>query len=221
MLSSLFPQVEWERVAAVGFDMDGTLYDEWNFIAQVYRPIAAVLGESCDVQPQALYTSLLERWRALGSSYNRLFEEVALAANPSRGRPGKEVIERCLKVYREFEPILSLSREVASLLDDVRARYPMFLVTDGSAGLQQRKFDALGLRHWFDPEHVVLTARLGEGICKPAPTILPHIKLAATARASGRIVYFGDRDIDEAFARNAGFDFVRVRVMQLADGAAA
>lgn len=213
MLKSLYPRIDWGIVRVVGFDMDGTLYDEADFIRQVYRPIAEVLSGITGVQPQEMHASLFGRWVEKGSSYNRIYEE-ALAGAGIEGVKATDAVAACLDVFRGFTPILALSEGIRSILTASARDFPLFLVSDGSCNLQRRKFAALGLEQWFQPRNVGITGCLGSGFSKPDTRIIERIEALAGIESSRQVVYFGDRDPDEQFAAAAGFQFVKVRCMQ-------
>ena len=211
MLKSLYPRVDWDRVRVLGLDMDGTLYDEAEFIAQVYRPIADIIARSAGGPAEPIHAALLRRWLEKGSSYPRIFDE-ALAARGVTGPAAREAVDECLAVFRGFTPRLTLPARVGIILDAMAEKYPLFLISDGSAGLQQKKFAALDLGRWFEPANVGFCATLGTGFDKPDTRILREIRvLDETAPAA--VVFFGDRDVDSRFAANAGFHFVGVQCM--------
>jgi FMN phosphatase YigB (HAD superfamily) len=212
MLKSLYPRVDWDRVRAVGVDMDGTLYDEAEFIAQVYRPIAAIIARASGGLAERVHESMLRRWLEKGSSYNRIFEE-ALAMGGVSPEAARETIEECLATFHGFSPSLTLPVRVAAVLDAALQQYPLFLVSDGSAGLQQKKFAALGLGRWFEPANVGFCATLGSGFDKPHTRILGEIHALGESVAPAEVVFFGDREIDKQFATNAGFRYVQVHCM--------
>ena len=74
MLKYSHDNVDWNKIDFVGFDLDGTLYDEFDFISQVYRPIAIILAKATNNCPDAVYDRLLRRWTDMGSSYNKIFD---------------------------------------------------------------------------------------------------------------------------------------------------
>lgn len=212
MLKSLYPRVNWEVVRIVGFDMDGTLYDEADFIAQVYYPIAELLAATGYVESEPLYTWMLKRWLEKGSSYPRIFYEAAAEART----PSEDVdraVARCLELFRSYEPAITLAPRVKTILDALRVSYPLFLVSDGSARLQQRKFDSLGLSHWIDAVDVGISGYHGHEFCKPNTRIIEKIKVLETPYLPQQILFFGDRVVDAQFAASAGFQFVQVACM--------
>jgi FMN phosphatase YigB (HAD superfamily) len=212
MLKSLYPHIDWDPVRAVGFDMDGTLYDEAEFIAQAYRPIAAIIARCAACPIEAVYNAILCRWLEKGSSYNRIFDE-ALAARDVSAPVAEQAIQECLATYRSFSPTLTLPARVQTILNAMSA-YPMFLISDGSAGLQQRKFAALGLARWFASDNVGFSATCGPGFDKPHTRIVERIQVLRALPAGSEVVFFGDRSVDLRFAANAGWRFVAVKCMQ-------
>jgi len=219
MLKSLYPDVDWDVVRVVGFDMDGTLYDEADFIVQVYRPIARILSAVTGADERRMHLRLFRRWLEKGSSYSRIFEE-ALAAEGVSGEPAAAAVSECLDVFRSFSPALSLPPRVEAILECVCEAYPVFLISDGSAGLQRRKFDSLELHRWFADANIAISGSRGEGFSKPATRMLREIQALATPLSAGEVVFFGDREVDAQFAANAGFQFVEVKCMHpLGNGA--
>jgi putative hydrolase of the HAD superfamily len=205
----LFPQVNWEDIRAVGFDLDGTLYDECEFIVQVYKPIAKLLGEACEVAAEMVYEPMLRRWLKKGSSYNRIFDEIMIRHGVPEERR-QVLIKECLSLYRNFEPQLILPERVRILLDDCHKRYELFLITDGTSFLQKKKIAALGLSRWFRQGRVFISGDYGPEFQKPATIILEKIDVLQTVKRR-QVVFFGDRSQDERFAANAGFQFIKVQ----------
>jgi FMN phosphatase YigB (HAD superfamily) len=217
MLRSLFPTIEWEIVKYVGFDMDGALYDEFDFIQQVYEPIATYLSKSTSVPVSVIYERMLKRWLEKGSSYNKIFEEILIASNIAEEKR-ISVIEDCLNIFRSFTPSLSLSKRVSFLLDYMSQLYPLFLVTDGGPSLQTAKFNALGLSRWFDWSHVFITGQYGKEYAKPSPLIIQRTEWFVNLDNPGQVVFFGDREIDRKFAEGLGFQFVKTYCLQKEEG---
>lgn len=209
MLKFLYPNIDWDCVTTVGFDLDGTLYDEFAFIQQVYEPIAAVISEACKGSRNEIYERLLIGWLEKGSSYNRLFEDVMQQAGICDEQRA-DLVQLCLRLFRNFQPRLKLSERTTFMLDYLKKHYRLFLVTDGSAVLQQNKFESLGLDRWFRREDVGFTGHLGPAYYKPHVDILTSIKVLQEVRSPREVVYVGDRDVDRQFAGNAGFQFVQV-----------
>lgn len=212
MLKSLYPRVDWDAVRIVGCDMDGTLYDEADFIAQVYRAIANLLAETGNAKAEILHAWMIQRWLEKGSSYPHIFYEATNEAGTPREDVAKTV-DFCLELFRNYQPVLTLGPRAKTILDALCLNYPLFLVSDGSARLQQRKFDALGLGRWFDLDNVGISGYHGQEFCKPSIKIINKIKILGKPYLPSQILFFGDRAVDTEFAANAGFQFVQVACM--------
>ena len=199
-------------MSIVGCDMDGTLYDEAEFIAQVYWPIAEMLAITARVEPKALYSWTFQRWFEKGSSYPNIFSE-AIAGLGMNDNDASTVIRRSLQVFRGFQPELTLPSRVRATLDALQAEYRLFLITDSSAVLQKNKFDFLVLIQWFAWPNVGISGCYGSDFCKPSTRILRKIELLDGRCSPSQVVFFGDRQVNAQFAINAGFQFAHVACM--------
>ena len=212
MLKSLFPEVKWDNVQIVGFDLDGTLYDEIEFIVQVYQPISQILANFCDTPPEPIFKWMLCRWLEKGSSYNYIFSEV-LNNHGIHGHAIASIVSECVSVFRNYKPILKLPIRVSLILDLIKEQYKCFLVSDGTVSLQLAKIKALGLERWFSSENIRITSCYGQDFAKPSTKIIEKISLLHTCTCPTKVVYFGDRIIDKQFADSAGFQFMKVNVL--------
>jgi len=213
MLRSLFPQIDWSQVVHVGFDLDGTLYDEFDFIVQAYRPVACRIAQATGQEDIAVYDVLTRRWLEKGSSYPKIFSET-LQAGGVDGDAAQPIIRDCLADFRNCWPELRLSARTRAILDTCAASFRLFIVTDGNCALQRRKVDALGLGTWFGAAQIAISGCREDGIQKPSPMMLSGLRDALALRLSPQsVVFFGDRDVDRDFAVEAGFAFVRVHHM--------
>jgi FMN phosphatase YigB (HAD superfamily) len=207
----LYNSVQWNQVQAVGFDLDGTLYNEHDFISQVYQSISLELGAYCAHDANEIFHWMDKRWLDKGSSYPYIYSEVL----DQFGCTGDhhEAIKRCLKIYRNFKPQLVLNQDIREWLEELKREYPIFIVTDGNAKLQASKYLALGLDQWFKQENVGFTGYYGTDFYKPSIKIMDHMQLLHEVNAQ-HVVFFGDRDVDQQFADAAGFMFIKVKCMQ-------
>ena len=212
MMKSLYRAVPWSEVKVIGFDLDGTLYDEFDFISQVYRPISSELSKYSFLSEIEIYDKMISRWKEKGSSYNKIFEEI-LADSAINGKQKKEVISECLSIYHNFKPKIELNEFVRSILIEIHKSYELFIVTDGNALLQRAKFDSLGLKQWIKEENLGLCGAYGPNFAKPSIKILKVLEIFRLANPLPHVLYFGDREVDMVFASNSGFTFSQVHCM--------
>lgn len=196
----------WDNYKIIGFDLDGTLYKEKEFIQQVYKEISKYLATLTEKPMQDIYFYMLGRWIEKGSSYPFIYEEtIQQFGILNKG----EIIKKCLQIYRNFSPNLRLSKNVAKILDIISKEKLIFLVTDGNAVLQRKKFHSLQLQRWFSEENTIFTGELGIKYYKPSVEALKYIRI--THIKPKNVLFIGDRNIDVEFAKNAGFDSILVK----------
>jgi len=190
-----------------GFDLDGTLYDEFDFISQAYHQFASIISQLCYSNIELIYKYMIGVWFINGSSYDKLFQDTLLKFK-ARGDIS-EIVEKLIKVYRTFDFNIVLSERIKAILDWICENgYSLFMVTDGNPVLQAKKITALGLEYWFDKNNIVITGAGGVEYSKPSTKSLQQIEMLNKIKTnSDRILYFGDRNVDYQFAKNAGFLF--------------
>jgi len=196
--------------------MDGTLYDEYDFIAQVYKPIADQLASVCDDTSHNIYTWMIARWLEMGSSYRYLFSEVLQNYRVKEARR-EFIIRELLDTFRHFEPELTLTKRVQFLLNYFKSHFELFLVTDGGITLQAAKFNSLGLDQWFTSSNVWISGTSGPHYQKPSRKIAEKIQALTPPVHPRQVVFFGDREVDRAFALNLNYHFVQTHCLQAAE----
>lgn len=186
----------YQKVKAIGFDLDGTIYDDFYFISRVYREIAESAGGGPGRAGDILDFMVL-RWLEKGSSYPFIFRETQEKYGLSL-----DFEEKALMVYRNNSPCLDLSPRIRFLLHHIKKdRKGLFLVTDGNKELQQKKVAALGIHDYFDL--IIFTND------RPKPDPVHKEKIMKEFSCTPEeVVYIGDRKIDKRFAKNCGFKFV-------------
>lgn len=191
------------RWQAIVFDLDDTLYPERDYVFSGFRAVAgwaeAHLGIPA-VQGLAELKRLFEAG-VRGDTFNRWLAAHGLAPD--------SLVPQLVQVYREHEPTLVPFPEVPDLLNSLRQRYRLGLVSDGYLAVQQRKLAALDLAHHFDA--IVFSDVWGPEAWKPNAKPFEAIlqQLAADADKS---VYVADNPTKDFLgARQAGMFTVRIR----------
>jgi putative hydrolase of the HAD superfamily len=179
-------------LAAVGFDLDFTLWDQDAFARSFFASVAGELGRRLGLgrhQVEAACAAALER---LTLAHPRLFDQVLHQLGAWDPRLVDELV---LRYRRHRPPAQPYPGAVATLAWLREAGLRLFLVTDGQPGSQRHKVTALGLGHWFDVR--VFTGELPPGQQKPSPDPF-RIACAHLALAPEHCLYVGD---------NPGCDF--------------
>ena len=115
---------------------------------------------------------------------------------------GRECID--LWFFKGCEDLVTLSSGCTGLLDELRQRYRLGVITNGPAEVQQHKFDHTGVSEYFE-----MFLPSGEvGVEKPDPRIF-HIALDRLGLAPREAIFVGDHlDLDVMGAQRAGMKAV-------------
>ena len=197
-----------DHIEAMVFDLDGTLYDEYDFIRQAYHAVSKVMADGSGSDEKRIYESLCRLWLSHGSSapiFQMAYEEVkGHSLNGS-------VLKNCVDAFRNAEFEINLSARTVDFLN-LTEDIPKAIITDGNSILQRKKYRKLKLDRWIDEDSVFISGDYGKQHCKPDPYMGELVKQKIKA---DRFLYYGDREIDEEFAQRAGFEFIKVRNMTI------
>ena len=197
-----------DSIEALAFDLDGTLYDEYDFVRQAYRAISQKMSLETDMDEKKIYEDLCRFWLEHGSSANVF--QMAYDQQSDQPMPD-QLLKSCVEEFRNADFELILSQRVSDFLDMVKD-YPKVIITDGNSELQRKKYRSLGLDRWFKDDCIFVSGDFDKKHYKPNPYMGD---LAKHELHTDKILYFGDREIDRKFAENAGFDFVMVKNMTI------
>lgn len=201
MMKSLYKDINWDKISYVGFDMDGTLYDEYQFISQVYKEISKLL------EPES-FLFMKKRWIEKGSSYQHIFSEAFDLYKINNNKA--TFIKEALNIFRNFDPKIKLNDRVLKILSYCKNNYKIFLITDGNPELQKKKFASLRLDKFFNKNYVLFTGINPNVYSKPKVESLKLLSIDAK-----KSVFFGDRDIDKQFSLNSKMQFQKVKAMKI------
>ena len=151
-------------MTVVCFDLDDTLYKEVDYLKSAYREIAQYAAEHCFGCPDSpmilgmkVYRVMLEAYADGMNAFESLNEFLGLNIP----------INDYLQIYREHKPHISLSDDVESTLNALKASGCIIgLITDGRSLQQRNKIEALGLNRWIADEDIVISEEFGSE--KPA-----------------------------------------------------
>ncbi|MCM1057002.1 MAG: HAD-IA family hydrolase [Firmicutes bacterium] len=189
------------EIRAVLFDLDDTLYDEWEYVRQAFENTAAYLADRLGMpdRKEAFYRRMLEltEEHGRGKVFDILCEELGI------GVPVSELVQ----AYRSTKPILRLYPDGERLLQSLKDRgVKTGLITDGCSQVQHEKIKALGLEDRLDS--VIVTDDFG--LCKPQTAVYEKC-LRALDCAPNQAVYVGDNPLKDFIGAKAlGMKTVRI-----------
>lgn len=204
------------RFRTVIFDLDDTLYPEWDFIRSGFRAVEqhlTSLGVNC--------CGISERWYSIRRAGEpRVFDRWLNSAEPSARQAwqhfgsSQHAVNALVDLYRTHEPIIDPHPGVIDLLAKLRwsqnGHVKLGLLSDGYLRTQRAKLTALRLTNFFDA--IVFSDELGREHWKPSPT--PFFEVLERLGSTGDdAVYVGDNPTKDFLgARRAGLSSARLRL---------
>ena len=194
---------------AVAFDLDDTLYLERDYVRSGYRAVAEHLRRTlgtAEAYEEHLWRSFTEgrgakAFQELGKSGLLPFP---VAENGDCTDFPRVSVPALVQVYRNHRPAIQPFPWVAPLLERLRVRCRLGLLSDGYLPAQRLKLEALGLAHFFDA--VVWTEELGRQAWKPSQEGFLHLArdLGLGKRMNRRppIAYVADNPAKDFLAPN-------------------
>ena len=188
---------------AVIFDLDDTLYPERSFVLSGFRAVAMWAEERLGIPADQAFNELRQLFEdgIRGDTFNRWLD--------SHGFQPEDWAPQMVRIYREHYPKIEPYPEVPGLLQRLRLRYRLGLVSDGYVEVQKRKLAALGLASFFDV--LVFSDEWGREAWKPNSKPF-EIALERLKVPGFEVVYVADNPTKDFFgARQVGMWTVRVR----------
>lgn len=182
------------------FDLDDTLYNERDFVIGGFSDVCKYLS----LKYHDNYDSLLSETVEVLSSEGRgkIFDILCENHNYS------EDIKDLIKIYREAKPELKLYSDSKNVLNKLRGKYKLGIITDGLSYVQHNKINQLNIEHIFD--EIIVTDDMGKDYWKPSE--IPYRKMLKHFNISPEnSVYIGDNpNKDFIGARSVGMKTVRI-----------
>jgi putative hydrolase of the HAD superfamily len=182
-------------ITTVIFDLDDTLYDETDFCRSGFRAAAPHIAALSDTySADAVFATL---WKCFltgerGSTFNVALARLGI---PCDGL----LIHKLVEVYRTHLPTLTLPPESRAVLEDLKTKYTLGLLTDGFLPTQRLKVQALGIEHYF--RAILYTEELGREFWKPSPRGFEKLMEQLGARPK-ETVYVADNETKDFIAPN-------------------
>jgi putative hydrolase of the HAD superfamily len=191
------------KLKAIVFDLDDTLYSERDFVLSGFRAVANWASLNMSIDSELGYATLLRLYRegVRNNTFNHWLEIHQI------DRP--EIITKLLDIYRQHLPQITPFSEAIDLLKTLTGSYQIGLVSDGYLAVQQQKWSSLNLDSFFDA--VVFSDKLGRENWKPstAPFELVLQQLDVPPQLS---VYIGDNpQKDFLGARQLGMSTIQFK----------
>ncbi|MEW9093550.1 MAG: HAD-IA family hydrolase [Clostridiaceae bacterium] len=187
-------------IKAVIFDLDDTLYNERDFVYGGFREVARYLSLKYNLKEEEIFKIMIEILNELGRG--KIFNTICDKYNL------KEDISELVKIYRETIPKLFLYEDGEYILNKLKGKYKLGIITDGKASVQWNKIKALNLEKYVDK--IIVTDDYGKEFCKPNEFVFKEMTKHFNLKGE-ECVYIGDNpNKDFIGARKVGFKTIRV-----------
>jgi putative hydrolase of the HAD superfamily len=147
------------------FDMDDTLYDEIDYCKSGFKAAADFIAQnkadSVKVSPERIYEVLWDEFTSGNTTrtFNAALEKFDVPFD-------RDFIARLVEIYRNHYPNISLPSRTEQVLEELRKKYTLALLTDGFLPAQKYKVESLGLGKFF--QEIIYTEQLGREYWKPS-----------------------------------------------------
>lgn len=209
-MNSFINNIEQCKIRIIGFDLDGTIYDEFDFIKQAYKSVSLVISSEYGIDEEDVFRDLCIEWLRYGSSANIFQNVISKYTDNVR----IELIKECVKRYRDADIKLELSERARMTFEYLNENaYKLFIVTDGHSELQRKKIESLGLNKWFKKENIAISGDYGVDKQKPSSYMAGEIAVLKNNKKG--VLYLGDRNVDREFANKCKFYFQTMKNMNI------
>ena len=185
-------------IKAIGFDVDGTLYHAPEAMSQqIGKILIQKAAEALSQDPDEIVEEYLKR--------REMYRSNTMTLN-SFGLDGEKIFQSVWDQV-EIHKYVSKDLKLVKMMSELKKKYRLFVITNGSGRQVERKMTHLGLGyHDFDPRIYCYD----QGWVKPEPA--PFLAAIESLEMSPQeIVYVGDReDIDVEGAKASGMKTIFV-----------
>ncbi|MBE6044711.1 MAG: HAD family hydrolase [Clostridium thermopalmarium] len=187
-------------IKLVAFDLDDTLYNEKEFVFGAFKEVAKHLSIKYNLCSESLYEDMVAVLKKYGRG--KIFNIICKKYDID------EDIMALVQIYRNSKPRLNLYKDSIEILDKLKDKYKLGLITDGLASVQWNKIRSLNIEDNFDK--IIVTDDLGKKYWKPN-TLAFNIMKDSFKLSSKECIYIGDNpNKDFIGAKAAGYNTIRI-----------
>lgn len=187
-------------IKLVIFDLDDTLYNEFQFVENGFKEVAKYLSNKYAIQVDELYNVMIEFLNKYGrgSIFNRMCEKYNF----------NEKIMNLVEIYRNAKGKFKLYDDSREVLKKLKYNYKLGIITDGKASVQWSKIKCLGIENYFDK--IIVTDDFGREYWKPHEYSYRKMLEYFDCKPH-EAVYIGDNPVKDFIgARKVGLYTVRI-----------
>jgi putative hydrolase of the HAD superfamily len=200
-------------IKIIAFDLDNTLYNHEQYVKSSYNDIAEFVTNKYSLNKENYYKWIFERWKEMGSSYNKIFKESYKYFNLNSF---EKDINKILNIYHSNKNAdLKLYDGIDNLLYKFNEEYKLVLITDGHVNTQRFKIDKLKIKKYF--KSIYISGEFGEKFYKPSTKMFVKCMNDYNIR-SQNMVYIGDNpNLDYPPCKKLNIEFIRLKAGEYSD----
>lgn len=145
-------------IEAVIFDLDDTLYNEMDFVLSGFAEVCNYLSLKHKIDFYVLFNETISILNKQGRG--KIFDTLC------KIHEIKEDIPILIKIYRNCEPNIKLYDDALDILEKLKGKYKLGLITDGKSNVQRNKIKALDIEKYF--HKIIVTDDYGQDYWKPS-----------------------------------------------------
>lgn len=186
----------------VVFDIDDTLFREFDFVESSFNIIAKAIANTGLLTAMQV-NKILHDAASISEGFDTL-EAVLAQFNRDNYFTAKWMVN----MYRTHMPSISLRVGAKQLLDKLqKKKINIAIITDGRIVTQENKIKALGLHRWVSPENVIISEAIGAD----KTTAFPFLALAQLFPHEKSFVYVADNPSKDFYWPNMlGWESVQI-----------
>jgi len=146
-------------IKVIIFDLDDTLYEERTFVESGFKEVAGYIEGKFKIKKKEFFKILLNIFL---KKRRRYIFGIALK---KYNLYSKKLVDRMVNIYRYRKPRIKPHLGVINLLNSLKKKYHLALITDGLGYVQRNKVKALNIERFFDL--IIYTDDYGKKKSKP------------------------------------------------------
>lgn len=165
------------------FDLDDTLYDEKTFVLSGFEQVALWIASHSTYAKEDIFSFMKKDLEKNGRG--KIFDNVL----EKYYKKNKTTVNKMINIYRLHQPNIKIDAKIINLLNELKQKYSLYIVTDGNKLVQANKIKALGLEKYV--KKAFITYRYGLKASKPSLICFEKIKKIEKTEWE-KLVYIGD-----------------------------
>ncbi len=179
----------------VVFDLDDTLFSEFDFCRSAYHAIANECSSRYNLDAEEIFDAMMQAVLSHLNPFDALLEIFVRSNHSVSDFDIKEWVEK----YRRHSPdYLPLAQDVALVFNTLKAsEAELAIITDGRINTQTAKYKALGLEKFVNGENLIISEATGHD--KKSDF---NFKLLMSNYPGEEFVYVGDNPAKDFYYPN-------------------